>query len=280
MRSSRSLARRRRTCPACRAPGWSGGMLSAPKLWKSSSTSGPSATEKPMRDEDVDDLVLDLPQRMEVPARAAARRQRDVDALLGERPLEAGAAPARPPCASSARGDVVLHRVGERAHGGALLRRQLAEPAQDRVQRALAAEVLHADRLERVRALGRRRSPPSAASRSCASSARTATPWRPGSWLLASAASSPNACGSSSASAARILRSTSTAGRLQARHEPAVRQPVLARRRVDADDPQAAEVALALLAVAVGVGEPALDGLAGLAIGLASAADVALRELQ
>src|SRR5213080_2028515 len=68
-------------------------------------------------------------------------------------------------------------------------------------------------------------------------------------------------------------------GSPQARHEPAVRHPVGARGRVDAHDPERPEVALALLAVAVGVGEAALDGLAGLAIGLAAAPDVALRQL-
>src|SRR5262249_34593132 len=39
-------ARKKVSC-ASRA-GWSGGKLSPPKLWKSSSTSGPSATENPM----------------------------------------------------------------------------------------------------------------------------------------------------------------------------------------------------------------------------------------
>src|SRR4051794_41400775 len=44
------------------------------------------------------------------------------------------------------------------------------------------------------------------------------------------------------------------AGELQAMDEGAVAQAVLARGGVDADDPQAAEVALAVAAVAVGVG--------------------------
>src|SRR3954451_134486 len=43
------------------------------------------------------------------------------------------------------------------------------------------------------------------------------------------------------------------AGRLQAVHELAVRHALLARRRVDADDPEAAEVALLVPAVPVGV---------------------------
>src|SRR5256712_1555830 len=59
----------------------------------------------------------------------------------------------------------------------------------------------------------------------------------------------------------------------------AVGEPVRARRGVDAHDPQRAEVALALLAVAVGVGEAALDGLARLAVRLAPSADAPLRLL-
>src|SRR5262249_47190084 len=66
---------------------------------------------------------------------------------------------------------------------------------------------------------------------------------------------------------------------LQTGDQPAVGHAVLARGRVDADDPEIAERALALLAVAVGVGEPALDRLPRLAIGLASSTDVALRHL-
>src|SRR5437667_11364406 len=59
----------------------------------------------------------------------------------------------------------------------------------------------------------------------------------------------------------------------------AVGEPVRARRGVDAHDPQRPEVALALLAVAVGVGEAALDGLARLAVRLAPSADEPLRLL-
>src|SRR5262249_4012706 len=66
------------------------------------------------------------------------------------------------------------------------------------------------------------------------------------------------------------------AGGPETGHQAAVRQPVGARRGVDADDPQRADVALLLLAVAVGVGEPPLPRLAGLAVRLAAAADVPL----
>src|SRR3989454_6961964 len=59
----------------------------------------------------------------------------------------------------------------------------------------------------------------------------------------------------------------------------AVGEPVRARRGVDAHDPQRAEVALALLAVPVGVREAALDRLARLAVRLAPSADVPFRLL-
>src|SRR5947207_2822173 len=68
-------------------------------------------------------------------------------------------------------------------------------------------------------------------------------------------------------------------GGLEPRDQLAVGEPVRARRGVDAHDPQRAEVGLALLAVAVGVGEAALDGLARLAVRLAPSADVPLRLL-
>ena len=56
------------------------------------------------------------------------------------------------------------------------------------------------------------------------------------------------------------------AGRLEALHEPVVGQPVRPRRGVDPLDPQPAEVALAVLAVAVGVGHRVEDLLLGLAV--------------
>src|SRR5438477_7907429 len=62
---------------------------------------------------------------------------------------------------------------------------------------------------------------------------------------------------------------------LQALHQPAVAQAVQPRGGVDAHDPEAAEVTLADLAGAVGIGETLLDGLARLAVAAATAADVA-----
>jgi hypothetical protein len=58
--------------------------------------------------------------------------------------------------------------------------------------------------------------------------------------------------------------------------ELVVREPLLARGRVDPHDPEAAERALLALAVAVGVVVRLLDGLLRLAIGDGALADVAL----
>ena len=56
-------------------------MLSAVKLWKSSSMSGPSATREAHLGEDRDDLVDRLADRMDRPSASGARRQGHVDAL-------------------------------------------------------------------------------------------------------------------------------------------------------------------------------------------------------
>ena len=47
VRAQQVAARRRRRCRASTRAGWFSGVLSAVKLWKSSSISGPSATSKP-----------------------------------------------------------------------------------------------------------------------------------------------------------------------------------------------------------------------------------------
>src|SRR5688500_1263426 len=70
------------------------------------------------------------------------------------------------------------------------------------------------------------------------------------------------------------------AGLAQALDQPVVGQAVEPRRRVDAQDPQAAEVALALLAVAVGVGHGLVHGLLGHAVGVLLGAVVALGRLE
>src|SRR5215217_3429764 len=57
------------------------------------------------------------------------------------------------------------------------------------------------------------------------------------------------------------------AGQLEAVHERAVGHPVLARGGVDAGDPEAAEVALAIAAVAVRVGVRLHDGFLGALVG-------------
>src|ERR1700758_3444657 len=70
------------------------------------------------------------------------------------------------------------------------------------------------------------------------------------------------------------------ARRLQSLHETVVGQPVRARGGVDALDPEAAEVALAVLAVAVGIGHRVEDLLLGLAVEPGPLAPVALRTLE
>src|SRR4026208_82487 len=55
-------------------------------------------------------------------------------------------------------------------------------------------------------------------------------------------------------------------GLVQAGDQLAVRKPLLARRRVDANDPQLAERALLVLAVAVGVMQRVLDLLLGVLV--------------
>src|SRR3984957_19402742 len=70
------------------------------------------------------------------------------------------------------------------------------------------------------------------------------------------------------------------ARRLETLDEAVVGQPVRPRRGVDALDPEPAEVALAVLAVAVGVGHRVEDLLLGLAVEPGPLAAVALRTLE
>src|SRR5262249_39688855 len=70
------------------------------------------------------------------------------------------------------------------------------------------------------------------------------------------------------------------AGLPQAGHQAAVRQAVLPRRGVDADDPQTAELALASASIAIGVAEGLLDRLLGGPVQLALAGVVPLRQLE
>src|SRR4051794_1528528 len=69
-------------------------------------------------------------------------------------------------------------------------------------------------------------------------------------------------------------------GELQAVHELAVRQPLLAGGCVDALDPEAAELALAVLAVTVGVGARLEQLLLGPLVARVLLAAVALRPLE
>src|SRR5205085_4147284 len=70
------------------------------------------------------------------------------------------------------------------------------------------------------------------------------------------------------------------AGQREAVHELRVVQPVDARRGADADDPEAAEVALLALAAWVGELQPALDRLLGRAVELRLRPAVALRQTE
>src|SRR5439155_7326175 len=70
------------------------------------------------------------------------------------------------------------------------------------------------------------------------------------------------------------------AGLGEPRHESAVGQAVLPSRRIDADDPQTPELALAGPAVTVGVAQRLLDRFLGRAVQLALAGVVALRQLE
>src|SRR5262249_41031644 len=167
----------------------------------------------------------------------------------------------------------VSHRVGQRAHRGTLLRRQLAEPAQDRAQRSLAAEVAHADRLQALRALGRGDLRLRGAPEPCQPRLRLRRRRKVGLGQAGQLAERPRVVERQGGEDLAVHRDTRG---LQAGDEAAVGQAVLARRRVDARDPQAAEVALALPAFAIGVVEAALDGFASLAVGLPAAADVPL----
>src|SRR6201999_3736113 len=69
-------------------------------------------------------------------------------------------------------------------------------------------------------------------------------------------------------------------GGLEALHEAVVGHAVGAGSGVDALDPEPAEVALAVLAVAVGVGHRVEDLLLGLAVEPGALAPVALRALE
>ena len=66
-------AGRRRACPTCSRAGWSGGMLSASKLYQSVSTSGPSATVKPRPTKTSSRRLVAWVTRCRWPASAAGR---------------------------------------------------------------------------------------------------------------------------------------------------------------------------------------------------------------
>ena len=87
-----------RTCRASAAPGVRGGMLSAVKLWKSSSISGTfGRSANPMSAKDRDDLLRHLADRVETEPSPfpAERRQREIDVLLLQPCFQRSPLPAR-----------------------------------------------------------------------------------------------------------------------------------------------------------------------------------------
>ena len=77
-------------------------MLSAVKLWKSSSISGPSATVEAERTEQRLDALERARDRVQAAAAAAAARQRHVERFGGELPRELRVARARRAAPASA----------------------------------------------------------------------------------------------------------------------------------------------------------------------------------
>ena len=184
--------------------------------------------------------------------------------------------------------------VGDGPDPWSVVGRQCADPAQDAGQAALLAQDVELERLEGRRRRGSRRRTASAssrrASRSRVRSARSTSvlPWPRESGALDRQRRRGLivgvAVGSSAGRVRRPWRARRSGrrwprrgwrgrpgscdrsghvGLLEAADELAVGEAVLAGRRVDADDPQLAHLALALLAVAGRVGERVEQGLAG-----------------
>ena len=165
--------------------------------------------------------------------------------------------------------------VGERADLRPVLGRERADAAQQVAQLALAAEVRRC-RPRRARRASARRRRPRARGRAGRRAGRGRTPGprrRRGRryWALATSAMLANVAASRTAMSARILRSSVDAGVLEPADELAVGEAVLARGGVQPDDPQGAQLALALLAADVGVGHRVEQRLARRLDQLASA---------
>ena len=242
--------------------GWSAAMRSASKLFHSRLDLGPVLDREAQAAEELaPSRARSSVTRMQRAARRRRARQR-------RRRARARAAPRSERARSSARSRSAASRLD--ARGGAVQR--LARAARARRARARRCRAA-ARETEPLRPRKRAR----ASRSSCSDDARDdrlarlalervelrRCRWPSGPVAqaadLASVTSSENAFGSATASSARILRSISTPARLSPRDEAAVREPVLARRRVDARDPQAVELALALAPVAVRVDEALLD---------------------
>ena len=112
------------------------------------STCGPSATEKPEADEDVLDLAAHLRDQVQVARRPRRRaRERDVDAVLEQPPVELGAGERLEPGLDQGR-ERLTGPVRGRPDGAPLLGRQLGHAAQQLRQLGTPAQVVHAQVLE------------------------------------------------------------------------------------------------------------------------------------
>src|SRR5215472_2660926 len=250
-------------------------MLSASKLWKSSSISGPEATSKPARRNSVS--------------------MRNRACVTG----------CRPPDSSPRPGSVTSIRPAAR-------RRSVSARSSAARRASIAVCTCSFTWLMRAPAAGR----PAAGSAPSAFSCSVSTPFLPSQCTRASSSAvrSAHAATAASASCARSVRSTKSgppsahaegglcllrqrtegrgvvhrdvgehlavdldAGLVQSVDDAAVGKAVDTRRRVDARDPQRAELTLVLPPVAVGVLPRLDDGLLRRAIDLAPGVVVALR---
>ena len=255
--------------------GWSAGKLSARKLYHSVSTSGPTATAKPMLAEDLDDLVHHPGDRMLGADPAAAPRHGEVDARAprcrrrsassasrrcGERRLEprlelvdrrAVALPLldrqRRPRVLSARGEraALPAQDGDRPPPRARRRRApgTAVEARQRARRDRDSRSDHGMRCSRVTVSSNASMGPPA-ERERPHWATTAGERLARLLVVLGHLGQP-------AEGVRVahgevgehLPVDLDAGLLEPRHEPAVAQAVDPRRRVDAGDPERAELA-------------------------------------
>src|SRR6185503_18408504 len=256
--------------------GWSAGTFRAPKLWKSSSISGPSTTWNPMATQ-MSTISSSMARNGWTCPRGRARPGSVTSTRSSASARSSRAASSRASRAPSAWATAFFTSfasapIAGRSSGGSWpspRRTAFSEPLRPRY---LSRNASSASALSTTAISAR------ADSRSSASTARTSL-CRGAGCALRQRRELPEGLGVVERQRRQHLAVDLDRRGLQPGHEPAVRQPVRARGRVDADDPEAAELPLLLLAVPVGIGETALDRLASLAIGLAPSTDVPLRRL-